>query len=158
MPEPAYRRATEQDARAVAEAGARIWDELGEKSGLPGRMTPEGVLGRLSEWADKGAMFVCESGEGVCGFAAVQPDPSTGSGQASPPSEAVMGVWVLPEARGKRIGTELAVMATEFARTAGYKKLRGTIPEGNEQALSFFGEVASLLQVVGAGLEYELPL
>ena len=151
MPDLTYRQATEDDAAAIAEVGAQVWDELGAESGLPGRMTLEGVLGRLSECGDKGAMFVCESSEGICGFAIVQPD-------VNHPSEAVMGVWVTPEARGKRIGTELAVMATDFARSAGYRKLRGTIPDGNEPALSFFGEVASLAQVVGQGMEYELPL
>lgn len=151
MPELAYRPATSDDAAGIAAVGAGIWDELGEKSGLPGRMTREGVVGRLSEWGDRGAMFVCESGGAITGFAVVQPD-------VNHPSEAVMGVWVMPEARGKRIGTELAVMATDFARAAGYRKLRGTIPEGNEPALSFFSDIGSLAQVVGAGMEYELPL
>ncbi len=151
MPDPAYRRATMDDAAAIAVVGAQVWDEFGQKSGLPGRMTDDGVRGRLSEWGDKGAMFVCDAGDGLCGFAAVQPD-------VNHPSEAVMGVWVAPSARGKGVGTDLALMATDFAREAGYQKLRGTIPEGNENALSFFGEIGSLAQMVGQGMEYELPL
>jgi GNAT superfamily N-acetyltransferase len=67
-------------------------------------------------------------------------------------------VWLVPEARGKGIGRELAAMATDFAREAGYKRLRGIIPEGNEPALSFFGDFASIAQIVGQGMEYELPL
>ncbi|MDO8616257.1 MAG: GNAT family N-acetyltransferase [Dehalococcoidia bacterium] len=158
MPDPTYRQATMDDAAAIAAIGALVWDEFGERSGLPGRMTDDGVRGRLSEWGAKGAMFVCDAGGGLCGFAAVQPDPSAGSGQAPHPREAVMGVWVAPSARGKGVGTDLALMATDFARAAGYQKLRGTIPEGNESALSFFGEIGSLAQMVGQGMEYELPL
>jgi ribosomal protein S18 acetylase RimI-like enzyme len=69
-----------------------------------------------------------------------------------------MGVWLLRAARRKGVGRELALMATEFARSAGYQKLRGTLPEGNEPALSFFSDIGSLAQVVGQGMEYELPL
>jgi len=81
----------------------------------------------------------------------VQPD-------VSHPSDAVVGVWLLTEARGKGIGRELAVLATGFAREAGYKRLRGIIPEGNEPALGFFGDFGSIAQIVGQGMEYELPL
>jgi len=70
----------------------------------------------------------------------------------------VMGVWLLRAVRRKGVGRELALMATDFARAAGYQKLRGTLPEGNEPALSFFSDIGSLAQVVGQGMEYELPL
>src|SRR2546428_47276 len=85
------------------------------------------------------------------GFAALTRDPGDRE-------EAVMGVWLLRAARRKGIGRELALMATDFARAAGYQKLRGTLPEGNEPALSFFSDIGSLAQVVGQGMEYELPL
>ncbi len=49
-------------------------------------------------------------------------------------------------------------MGTEFAREAGYKRLRGIIPENNEPALSFFGDFGSIAAIVGQGMEYELPL
>jgi hypothetical protein len=49
-------------------------------------------------------------------------------------------------------------MATDFARAAGYRKLRGTLPAGNEPALSFFSDIGSLAQMVGQGMQYELPL
>ena len=159
MPEPTYRHATKDDAAAIAEVGATVWDELGAESGLPGRLTEEGVRARHVEWGERGAMFVCDTGDGICGFAAVQPDPSAGSGQAPQEREgAVMGVWLLPSARRKGIGRELALMATDYARAGGYKRLRGTLPEGNEPALSFFSDIGSLAQVVGQGMEYELPL
>jgi ribosomal protein S18 acetylase RimI-like enzyme len=160
--EPIYRQAGQDDAGAIAALGSQILDELGEASGLPGPMTPADVAGRLAGYAPpapqggrpvqpKGAMFVCQLEKGICGFAALEPDPQAEGG-------AVMGVWLLPAARGQGRGRELALMALEFARNAGYRKVRGTLPENNEAALSFFSEIGALAQVVGAGMQYELPL
>lgn len=151
MPEPEYRKATENDAAAIAAVGAAVWDELGANSGLPQRPTRDGVAELLASYGDRGAMFVHDSGGEVSGFVALTPDQDD-------PEEAVMGVWLLRAARRKGVGRELALMATEFARAAGYQKLRGTLPEGNEPALSFFSDIGSLAQVVGQGMEYELPL
>ena len=151
MSEPTYRQATEDDAAAIAAVAVEVLDELGEASGLPSPMTPEAVSDRLAGYADKGAMFLCAVDEGVCGFAALEPDPRE-------EGCAVMGVWLLPSARRKGIGRELALMALEFARAAGYAKVRGTLPAGNQAALSFFSEIGALAQVVGVGMEYELPL
>ena len=151
MPDAEYREATEKDAAAIATVGAAVWDELGADSGLPQRPTPDGVASLLASYGERGAMFVCDSAGEICGFAAVSPDEDG-------PDEAVMGVWLLRAARRKGVGRELALMATDFARSAGYHKLRGTLPEGNEPALSFFSDIGSLAQVVGQGMEYELPL
>jgi ribosomal protein S18 acetylase RimI-like enzyme len=151
MPEPTFRQATNDDADGIARVGVALWEELGAQSGLPGPMTAEGVRSRMAEWGERGSLFVCDSGDGVCGFAIVQPD-------VNHPSEAVLGVWLAADARGKGLGRDLAVMGTEFATGAGYKSLHGIIPEGNEPALSFFGDFASMAQIVGQGMEYELPL
>ncbi len=158
MAEPTYRQATPADAAAIAAVGAVVLAELGEGSGLPGPMTAEAVAQRLASYGDRGAMFVCAlptgrqaAGEGVCGFAALEPDPAE-------EGCAVMGVWLAPSARRQGIGRELALMALEFARGAGYLKVRGTLPPGNEAALSFFSEIGALAQAAGAGLQYELPL
>ena len=150
MPDTTYRQATPADADAIAAVAAAVWDELGERSGLLGRITADGVRVRLDELGARGAFFVCEVG-GSCGFAIVQPD-------VNHPSDAVVGIWLLADSRGKGIGRELAVLATGFAREAGYKRLRGIIPEGNEPALGFFGDFGSIAQIVGQGMEYELPL
>jgi GNAT superfamily N-acetyltransferase len=151
MPEPEYRQATDKDAAAIAAVGAGVWDELGANSGLPQRPTPEGVAQLLASYGDKGAMFVYDNNGEISGFAALTPDQND-------PEEAVMGVWLLRAARRKGVGRELALMATDFARAAGYQKLRGTLPEGNEPALSFFSDIGSLAQVVGQDMQYELPL
>ncbi len=150
-PELTYRQATQDDAGAIAAIGSQMLDELGEGSGLPGAMTPADVSERISAYADKGAMFICAREKGLCGFAALEPDPQE-------EGCAVMGVWLLPATRRRGAGRELALMALEFARTAGYRKVRGTLPSGNEAALSFFSEIGALAQVVGGGMQYELPL
>jgi ribosomal protein S18 acetylase RimI-like enzyme len=149
MAEPTFRRAEQGDAPTVAEVGGRIWDEMGVSSGFQQKPTAEEVAAILSR--ENSAVFVCEAETGICGFSVLQRDETD-------PEEAVMGVWLLPEARRRGIGRELALMATDFARSAGYNRLRGIIPRDNEPALSFFSEIASLARVVGQGMEYELPL
>ena len=151
MAEPEYRQATEKDAAAIAAVGAGVWDELGANSGLPQRPTKDGVAQLLSSYGDRGGMFVSDNAGEISGFAALTPDPDDAE-------QAVLGVWLLRAARRKGVGRELALMATDFARGAGYQKLRGTLPEGNEPALSFFSDIGSHAQVVGQGMEYELPL
>ena len=146
--EPAFRQATKEDAEAVAAVGHQLWDELGERSGFTQRPTLEGIQTIIS---GGGAVFVCDTDGSICGIAILAPE-------ISDPEEAVMGVWLLPEARRKGIGRELALMATDHARTAGYKRLRGLIPKQNEPALSFFSDIGSLAQMVGQGMQYELPL
>ena len=156
MLETTFRQATANDAEAVLAIGHQLWDEMGERSGFTQRPTAEGIAPLLA--GEGGAVFVCavsaggqERGGGVCGFSLLAPD-------LSDPEGAVMGVWLLPEARRKGIGRELALMATDHARTLGYKRLRGLIPKQNEPALSFFSDIGSLAQMVGQGMQYELPL
>jgi len=151
MPDTPYRQATRDDAASIAAVAAEVRSELGEASGLPGPMTLEDVLDRLAGYEDKGAMFVCEGDGGVRGFAALEPEPRE-------EGSAFMGVWLLRSARGKGIGRGLALMALDFARAAGYAKVRGTLPAGNQAALSFFSEIGALAQVIGEDMEYELPL
>ena len=151
MPEPTYRQADSNDADAIARVGTAVWEELAQLSGLAGPLTADGVRARMAEFGRRGAFFVCEDGRRACGFSTVQPD-------VNHPTEAVLGVWLLADARGKGIGRELGVLGTTFAREAGYKRLRGIIPEGNEPALSFFVVFATMAQMVGQGMEYELPL
>lgn len=149
MSEPVFRRATANDLAAVLAVALHVWEEMGEGSGFRGRPSEDGFRPLLA--GDGQAVFLCESEGRACGFAILMRDEGE-------PSAAVMGVWVLPEARRRGIGRELALMATEFARSAAYTRLRGLLPEGNEPALSFFSDIGGLVQVVGRGMEYELPL
>lgn len=151
MSEPTFRQASGADAPAVAAVAEAVWEELAQASGLPGPLTAEAVAERIASYGGRGAMFLCQREGRACGFAALEPDPRE-------EGSAVMGVWVLPAARRQGVGRELALMALEFARGAGYRKVRGTLPPGNEPALSFFSEIGALAQAAGAGMQYELPL
>ena len=151
MPEPTYRKATQDDAEAIAAVAAAVTEELGDASGLPGPMTPGAVTMRIAGYERDAAIFVCVQDDSLCGFAVLEPDPEEDGC-------AVMGVWLLPDARRKGIGRWLALMALDFARSADYSKVRGTLPKGNEAALSFFSEIGALAQVVSGGMQYELPL
>lgn len=147
--EPVFRQANSADAAAIAAVGAQAWDELGVSSGFTQRPTSDGIAEVMGR--ERAAIFVCETDGLLCGFSLLTPD-------ADDPEEAVMGVWLVPGARRKGIGRELALMATDFARAAGYRRLRGTLPKDNEPALSFFSDIGGLAQVVGREMQYELPL
>jgi ribosomal protein S18 acetylase RimI-like enzyme len=151
MSDPTYRQATKEDAEGIAAVAAAVSDELGDASGLPDSMTPGAITMRIAGYGKNAATFVSERDDGICGFAVMEPDPQDDDC-------AVMGVWLLPDARRLGIGRWLALMAFEFARAAGYSKVRGTIPEGNEAALSFFSGIGALAQIVGGGMQFELPL
>ncbi|GBD12503.1 hypothetical protein HRbin24_00510 [bacterium HR24] len=145
-------RAGRRHAAAIARVGQEILAEMGaQAAALALPMTAEGVAQRITAYRGRGAMFLARDGRRPVAFAALEPD-------ASDPETCVLGVWVLRDYRRRGIGRELALMALEVARGKGYRRLRGTIPEGNEAALSFFGELGSLAQAVGGGMQYELPL
>ncbi len=147
--ETTFRRANLSDLDSILAVALSVWEEMGQGSGFRQRPTEAGFRPLLE--GERQAIFLCETSGAVRGFALLVPDERD-------PSVAVMGVWILPEARRQGIGRELALMATEFARSAGYERLQGLLPEGNEPALSFFSDVGGLVQVVGRGIQYELPL
>ena len=116
MSEVEYRQATEKDAAAIATVGAAVWDEIGANSGLPQRPTKDGVAGLLlPPTATRERCSSATTPARVSGFAALSPDPDDAD-------QAVMGVWLLRSARRKGVGRELALMATDFARAAGWTR------------------------------------
>ncbi len=146
------RKATVADAPAIAHIAEEIVRELGpEASALEAPVTPEAIARRIRSYQGKGAMFVAMLGRRRIGFAALEP----ASGEKE---TLVLGVWVLAPYRRQGIGTQLALAAIEKARSLGAHRLRGTIPQGNEPALSFFGELGALAQAVAGGMAYELPI
>jgi GNAT superfamily N-acetyltransferase len=114
-------------------------------------MTPEQVVERMVGYGRRGAMFVCRVGRRPVGFAVLGADPDD-------PNLASMGVWVLPPYRRRGLAHQLALLAIDFARRRGYRRLEGTIPAGNEGALSFFSDMGSLVPLVAGGMKYELPV
>jgi RimJ/RimL family protein N-acetyltransferase len=125
--------------------------ERGIGTALPPAMTADEVAALIERLGDRGGVFYCRDGPEVVGFATVQPDREE-------PQTAIMGVWVRASHRRRGLGTELARLGTEFVREQGYTKLRGTIPAGNEPALSFFSAIGPIVQLEGGGMGYELPV
>ena len=159
MTERTCREANSRDAVVITAMGRRILSEMGTAGGLPEPLTMVEVGRRLARYRGHGSMFLCYESRQAVGFAILEPDPSAGSGQApQEPGCFSLGVWVLEPYRRRGIGRELALMAMEHAREVGCTRLRGTLPAGNETALSFFSEIGALASAVGGGMEYELPL
>lgn len=123
----------------------------GSNKALPSRMSAKDVAANVRRLGERGGIFYCKDNGQVVAFAQLGPDESE-------PSTAVMGVWVLNSHRRRGIGTELARSGVEFARDAGYTKLRGTIPVSNDPALSFFSAIGPIVQLEAGGMGYELPV
>lgn len=151
MAKTLFRRATARDAQQIASVAARIRLDGVKASGLPRHLTAAEVVGRMRSYRRRGAWFVCRIDRQTAGFAALEP-------VADEKKTAALGVWVLPSFRRQGVGTQLALMALNFARGKGYRKVRGRIPAGNKAALSFFSSIGALVPRVGGGMRYELPL
>jgi GNAT superfamily N-acetyltransferase len=151
MAKTTFRRATARDAQQIASVAARLILDGGRATGLPSSLTAAEVVGRMRSYRGRGAWFVCRIDRQTAGFAALEPVPDEKKTVA-------LGVWVLPSFRRQGVGTQLALMALNFARGKGYRKVRGRIPAGNEAALSFFSSIGALVPRVGGDLRYELPL
>ncbi|MEX2239014.1 MAG: GNAT family N-acetyltransferase [Dehalococcoidia bacterium] len=143
-----FREASRADAREVAAIIFGIICEDGTPSGLE-PMTRDHVVEWFDRLEDRGAIFLAEVDDLSAGFSVIEPDPQR-------ENVAVLRVYVLKEFRQRGIGRELAQVAVEFAREAGYETGRGFIPESNEEALSFFSAVAPLVQVQGGQFHFEL--
>jgi ribosomal protein S18 acetylase RimI-like enzyme len=123
----------------------------GSNKALPSKMSAADVAAMVRRLGERGGIFYCKDDGHVVAFATVQPDDTEAD-------TAVMGTWVLASHRRRGIGTELARSGVEFARDAGYKKLRGTIPVSNDQALSFFSAIGPIVQLEAGSMGYELPV
>jgi len=148
--EPTYRQANMNDADAIAAVIAVVVKEP-DPVGFEGPMSPEQVRTWLSRLGSEGGVFLAIVSGKVVGFAAL--DYST-----LEPDTVVLGVWMLPEARRKGIGTALAEYALGFARDKGYKRIRGRLPQDNEIALSFLSSIGALVPIYNPEARFELPL
>ncbi len=148
--DPGNRTEVESIAPAIAAIVAAIRTEGGDKA-LPAIDSADDVRALIERLGDRGGVFYSREDSNVAGFATVQP-------ASDEPGTAIMGVWVAAAYRRRGIGTDLARLGIEFAREAGYSKLRGTIPATNEPALSFFGAIGPIAQIEGGNMRYELPV
>ena len=148
--EPTYRQANVNDADAISGVIAGVVKE-GNRVGFDGPMAPEQVRVWLTRLGGEGGVFLALIEGKVVGFAAL--DYNTFE-----PETVVLGVWMLPEARRKGIGTALAEYALGFARDKGYKRIRGRLPQDNEIALSFLSSIGALVPIYNPEARFELPL
>lgn len=144
------RQATAADAAAIAGIIERVVAEPN-----PVVFTRAWSVDEVANWlrrlGDQGAIFVAESGGRAIGFGALDYNTET-------PDTATLGVWLLPEWRRRGIGTQLGGFLIDFARDAGYKRIRGRLPERNEPALSFLSALGALVPMSNPEMRFELPL
>lgn len=144
------RPGSEQDAAPIARVIARIIGEPGG-AGFDHAWSASEVQTWIRRHGASGRLFVAEVEGEVIGFSAL--DFNT-----QEPDTATLGVWVLSERRRQGVGTELAECALQFAREAGYRRIRGRLPAGNEPALSFLSQIGAMAPLVNPELRFELPL
>lgn len=151
MSEPTYRQATIHDAEAVAQIINTVVQEP-NPVGFDGPTTPDNVRMWLTRQGGEGGIFLCFLEDGTpIGFSALDFDTHE-------PDTAVLGVWLLPDQRRKGYGTALAEYALGFARDKGYKRIRGRLPEHNQNALSFLSSIGALVPMYNPETEFELPI
>lgn len=148
--QPTYRRATAEDAEAIADVIARLVEEP-HPVGFERALSPEQVRAWLSRLGEGGAVFLCLVDGSLAGFSAL--DFNT-----QEPDTATLGVWLLPAYRRRGLGTALAEWALDFARDRGYRRIRGRLPAGNEVALSFLSSIGALVPIYNPEMRFELPL
>ena len=148
--EPTYRQATVNDADAISAVIVEVVKEP-NPVGFERALTPEEVRTWMSRMGGDGGAFLASVEGRVVGFAAL--DYNTFE-----PDTVVLGVWMLPETRRRGIGTALAEYALGFARDKGYKRIRGRLPQGNEEALAFLSSIGALVPIYNPEARFELPL
>jgi GNAT superfamily N-acetyltransferase len=148
--EPTYRQATVHDADSISGVIQTVVKEP-NPVGFDGPLTADDVRMWLTRLGGEGGVFLASIDRRVVGFAAL--DYNTFE-----PDTVVLGVWMLPEARRRGIGTALAEYALGFARDKGYRRIRGRLPQDNEIALSFLSSIGALVPIYNPDARFELPL
>ena len=148
--EPTYRQANINDADAIASVIAEVVKEP-DPVGFDRALSPDEVRTWIMRMGGEGGAFLSIIDGRDVGFAAL--DYNTFE-----PETVVLGVWLLPSARRKGIGTSLAEYALGFARDKGYKRIRGRLPQNNETALAFLSSIGALVPIYNPEARFELPL
>jgi GNAT superfamily N-acetyltransferase len=148
--ETTIRRAGDTDAAAIASIIEQVVAEP-RPVGFASVMTPDQVAGWLRRLGDQGCVFVADLDGKAAAFGALDfntEQPETGT----------IGVWVLPEYRRRGLAMQLGKTVLDFAREAGYKRIRGRLPDDNEPALSFLSSLGALVPLQNPEMRFELPL
>src|SRR5579871_458945 len=144
------RQAEPKDAGAIAAVVQQVVLDP-EPVGLTPTMEAEQVASWLHRQADQGCIVLAELNGQIVGFGAL--DFSTEA-----PDDATIGVWILPQWRRRGIATQVGEWLIDFARQAGYRRIRGRLPSGNEAALSFLSSLGALVPLRNPNMTFELPL
>lgn len=143
------RAATLADAEEIADI---VRSMSGEAVALPAEFSEPA---RVREWIERlgsnGIVLVAVDGSIPVAFGSI--DYST-----TEPDTAVLGVWVSPMHRRRGLATELAEELLEFAKSKGYRRIRGRLPDGNEPALSFLSGIGAMVPLRNPDMTFELPL
>lgn len=143
------RAATLADAEEIADI---VRSMSGEAVALPDEFSEPA---RVREWIERlgsnGIVLVAVDGSIPVAFGSI--DYST-----TEPDTAVLGVWVSPMHRRRGLATELAEELLEFAKSKGYRRIRGRLPDGNEPALSFLSGIGAMVPLRNPDMTFELPL
>ena len=148
--EPTFRQADGKDAPAIAAIIARVVQEPNPVA-FTSALSAEQVTDWMKRLGDQGAIYLAEVDGKAVGFGALDFNTET-------PDTATLGVWILPEWRRRGIATEVGACLIEFAREAGYRRVRGRLPQNNEPALSFLSALGALVPMQNPEMRFELPL
>jgi GNAT superfamily N-acetyltransferase len=148
--EPTYRQANINDADAISAVIAEVVKEP-DPVAFDRAMTPDEVRTWITRMGGEGGALLAIIDGKVVGFAAL--DFNTFE-----PDTVVLGVWLLAEVRRRGIGTALAEYALGFARDKGYTRIRGRLPQNNENALAFLSSIGALVPIYNPEARFELPL
>jgi len=143
------RRATLSDANEIADIVRGLGTR--ENMGLPAEFTDETARQWIKRLGDQGTLIIVFDGSIPVAFGGI--DFNT-----TEPDIAVLGVWVVPQYRRRGVATDLAEELIEFARSRGYRRIRGRLPANNEPALSFLSGIGAMVPLRNPDMTFELPL
>ena len=139
MTEPVIRKATPDDAEAVASVlNTVILEE--EHTALTHPFTVEEERAFIEGLSDRSALFVAEVDGRVAGIQSIEPDASARYTD-SMRHVATVGTWVHARFRGRRIGRLLAGASFAFAQVKDYSKIAIQVLADNQRALRFYGSL-----------------
>jgi GNAT superfamily N-acetyltransferase len=148
--EPTYRQANVNDGEEIAAVIAEVVKEP-DPVAFERAMSPDEVRTWITRMGSEGGAFLAIIDGKVVGFAAL--DFNTFE-----PDTVVLGVWLLSSVRRRGIGTALAEYALGFARDKGYTRIRGRLPQNNDNALAFLSSIGALVPIYNPEARFELPL
>jgi len=133
------RRATANDARAIAEVQKRAWFRAYADIVDPALLAEETVDEREARWMEHlsspSVTLVAEVAGRVCGFATV--GASGREGAVSEEGE-LMALYVDPPAQGAGLGRALLAAAEDALRADGYAGAVACVMEANDAARVFY--------------------